>query len=397
MPSLLTRTLAPHGTHELAALVSAILTHPERPAPERLTWHAPGPTGLGTSGLLTHRPTVPHQGKGATDDIVRDAPAARPITNGKAPALYCPPAVRDDPALGDLVNERLIEWAEGIGIYPGRTDMLRKANFGRLMMLGHPETDDPDRLLAAAKCGLSEWSVDDHIVDAEVEEARHEVLGQRLAICHSTIDQAHLPRRYAPQLEAHIQQDPVAKALRSALDGLAPYASWNQVRRLRHELAIMFVAYGQEGMWHTTGHRPPVWEYLMHRHENSFIPCMVLVDAIAGYEVPQAEFADPAVRRAFTLAGTATVLMNDLYSMAKEDPGDFSLPMLIATEEGCSLEEAVQQSVAIHDELMHTFEAEASALALTGSPELRRFLAGTWAWVGGNREWHAGSARYQTD
>ena len=27
--------------------------------------------------------------------------------------------------------------------------------------------------------------------------------------------------------------------------------------------------------------------------------------------------------------------------------------------------------------------------------ELRRFFASTWAWVGGNREWHAGSARYR--
>ncbi|HEY9373366.1 family 2 encapsulin nanocompartment cargo protein terpene cyclase, partial [Streptomyces sp.] len=311
------------------------------------------------------------------------------------PELYCPPAVRDDPALGDAVNERLVEWAEEIGIYPGHLDKVRSANFGRLMMLGHPETDDPDRLLSAAKCGLSEWAVDDHIVDCEVEEPAHEVLGQRLAICHSVIDQAQLPLRYAPQLEEAVQQDPVARALRSALNSLSPYASTTQVRRLRHELAIMFVAYGQEGVWHTTGQRPPVWEYLMHRHENSFIPCMVLVDAMAGYEVPMAEFSDVRVRRAFNLAGTATVLMNDLYSMSKEDPTDYSLPMLIAAEEQCSMEEAVDRSVLIHDELMHTFEAEASVLSRTGSPELARFLAGTWAWVAGNREWHAGSARYR--
>ncbi|MFE6621632.1 hypothetical protein [Streptomyces sp. NPDC057740] len=42
---------------------------------------------------------------------------------------------------------------------------------------------------------------------------------------------------------------------------------------------------------------------------------------------------------------------------------------------------------------MHTFETEAVALALSGSPELRRLLAGTWAWLGGNREWHASSGR----
>ncbi|WP_418955398.1 family 2 encapsulin nanocompartment cargo protein terpene cyclase [Streptomyces tritici] len=397
--SLLSRMAALAATPEAAALLGAPLADPGRPAP--LPSPPSRPSGLGTSAAgLADRLRGPTRLPGPV-------PAARAAADGAAPGpgtppppgvpeLYCPPAVRDDVALGETVNERLVAWAEEIGIYPGHLDKVRSANFGRLMMLAHPETDDPDRLLAAAKCGLSEWAVDDHIVDGEVEEPAHEVLGQRLAICHSVIDQAQLPLAYAPQLEKAVQKDPVAKALRSALAGLTPYASTTQVRRLRHELAIMFVAYGQEGVWHTTGQRPPVWEYLMHRHENSFIPCMVLVDAMAGYEVPMAEFSDVRVRRAFNLAGTATVLMNDLYSMGKEDPTDYSLPMLIAAEERCSMEEAVDRSVLIHDELMHTFEAEASALSRTGSPELARFLAGTWAWVGGNREWHAGSARYRT-
>ncbi|WP_017601571.1 family 2 encapsulin nanocompartment cargo protein terpene cyclase [Nocardiopsis lucentensis] len=318
----------------------------------------------------------------------------RPRKGRQDLVLYCPPALRDDPALGEEVDRRLVAWAEEVGIYPGQLDKIRKAEFGRLMMLAHPETDDPDRLLAAAKCGLSEWSVDDHYVDGEVEEARPELLGQRLAIAHSVIDQANLPLRYAPQLERVVRDDPVCVALRSAINNLSTMATTSQVRRLRHELGIMFVAYNQEAVWQAQGQRPPVWEFLMHRHENSFVPCMVLIDAIAGYELPYGEFADPRVRRAFTLAGTATVIVNDLYSMAKEDPGDFSLPRLIATEEDCSLGEAVERTVQIHDELMHTFEAEASALAAAGSPELRRFLAGTWAWLGGSREWHSSSGRY---
>ncbi len=311
-----------------------------------------------------------------------------------APGLHCPPAVRDDPALGETVTAGLVEWAEEIGIYPGQLDKIRTADFGRLIMLAHPESDEPDRLLAAAKCALSEWAVDDHWVDGDAAEARHDLLGRRLAIAHSVVDQAHLPLVHAPRLEAVVRADPVMRALRDCLHNLGAYATTSQVRRLRHELAIMFVAYGQEGYWHTAGHTPPVWEFLMHRHENSFVPCMVLVDAVAGYEIPYGEFADPRVRRAFTMAGTASVIVNDLYSMGKEDPTDFSLPRLIAGEDGCSLEEAVERTVGIHNELMHTFEAEAAALCLTGSPELRRFLAGTWAWLGGNREWHAGSARY---
>ncbi|MCZ0991883.1 family 2 encapsulin nanocompartment cargo protein terpene cyclase [Streptomyces noursei] len=370
-----------HGYRTLSTLGQRAAVLPSVPS---------SPTGGSYTTHITHvqRPFGERQGDAGCEQTTS--------VRQRQHTLYCPPAIRDDPVLGEEVNERLVAWAEEVGIYPGHLDMVRSANFGRLMMLAHPETDDPDRLLAAAKCGLSEWAVDDHIVDGEVETPRHGLIGQRLALCHSVIDQAQLPVRYAPSLEKAVRHDPVARALRSALTNLHNHATTTQVRRLRHELAIMFVAFNQEGVWHTQQQVPPVWEYLMHRHEISFIPCMVLIDAIAGYEIPMAEFSHPQVRRAFNLAGTATVLVNDLYSMGKEDATDYSLPMLIAREENCSLEEAVDRSVEIHDELMHTFEAEAAVLAATGSPELRRFLAGTWAWAGGNREWHASSARYHT-
>jgi len=382
--SLLSRILAPAAGEELTGLVAAVLARSDAPAAPAGTSErgtaAPalarrlpsGPTGLGTS-------------------------AARPSRRGKDPAvpeLYCPPAVRDDRALGEYVNERLMEWAEEIGIYPGQLDKVRAADFGRLIMLAHPDCDDPERLLAAAKCALAEWSVDDHYADGDAAEARPEILGQRLALAYSAIDQAHLPTRYAPQLEQAVRADPVMVALRSGMDALAEIATTTQVRRLRDQLAIMFVAYNHENVWRTARRRPPVWEFLTHRHENSFLPCILVTDTVGGYEVPQAEFAGPRVRRAVTIAGSASVIVNDLYSMGKEDPADFSLPRLIAAEDRCSMGEAVQRSVEIHDELMHTFEAEAAALAAAGSPPLRRFLLGVWNWLGGSREWHSGTARY---
>ncbi|MDE3723553.1 family 2 encapsulin nanocompartment cargo protein terpene cyclase [Nocardiopsis sp. N85] len=394
--SSLSRMFAAPAAPETAALVDALLRDPRRPGPAELPMPGRGPApngaGTGTPSLPVHPPgPLPSSGSVGTEV------AGSRVAGGGAdpvPVLYCPPAVRDDPALGDEVDDRLVAWAEEVGVYPGQLDRVRAAGFGRLIMLAHPETDDPDRLLAAAKCALAEWSVDDHYVDGEVEEARHDLLGQRLAIAHSVIDQAHLPRRYAPELERVVRADPVAVALRSSIENLGRYATWQQVRRLRHELAIMFVAYNQEGVWYTTGQRPPVWEFLMHRHENSFVPCMALIDPVAGYELPAEQFGRPEVRRVFTLAGSASVIVNDLYSMGKEDVDDFSLPRLIETEDGCSPREAMERTVAIHDELMHVFEAEAAALAATGPPELGRFLWGLWAWMGGSREWHASTARY---
>ncbi|AZM47008.1 Camphene synthase [Streptomyces sp. WAC 06738] len=313
----------------------------------------------------------------------------------RIPPLYCPDALRNDPALGDEVNERLVAWAEEIGIFTGRIERLRSHQFGRLFMLAHPDCDDPDRLLAAAKCGLSEWSVDDHWVD-EGEDPDPALLGERMALAHAVIDPVRLPARYMPQFEETVQREPVLRAFRSALAHLSRYASPTQVARLRHELAVMFVGYGQEAEWRSSARTPAVWEYLLHRYENAFFPCMVLVDPVSGYELPPDEFADARVRRTYLYAGTASVLLNDLYSMGKEDPTDTNLPNLIAAEEGCTLQEAVDRTALIHDELMHTYEMEAAALTAAGSPQLGRFLAGVWAWMGGCKEWHATSARYQT-
>jgi 2-methylisoborneol synthase len=341
-----------------------------------------GPTGPGSSARA-----IPAAASAVQTE------AAPSTDGGTGPELYCPPAVRDDRALGELVNEQLVEWAEEVGIYPGQLEKVRTANFGRLIMLTHPGSDDPDRLLAAAKCVLAEWATDDHFLDDESFGADAAVIGSRLGIAYAAVDPADLPSRYVPHLEQALSEEPVAVAYRTAFEHLARYATPTQVARLHHELAVMFLAYNHEADWRRSGRIPPVWEYLVHRHENSFLPPMVLVDPVAGYELPAHEFADRRVRRVFCLAGTASVILNDLYSMSKETDTDFDLPKVIAAEEQCSEKEAIERAVEIHNELMHTFEAEAGLLSLA-SPTLRRFLTDIWAWLGGSREWHSTSGRY---
>jgi 2-methylisoborneol synthase len=425
--STLSRMLRAEVPGELSDLVMAVLTNldpaapqnlgdtpaadppapanpPDLPSPERFAF---GPTGLGTAAA---RAFVAPDGDGTSPEgavraLSRNRLGGRDVTalvvvveeppgDDSVPALFCPGAVRDDPALGEQVNEELIEWAEQVGIYPGRLDRLRATNFGRLMMLTHPATDDPDRLLAAAKCVLAEWATDDHFLDEEAMGADADLIGSRLGIAYAAVDPADLPTGYAAQLDQALSDEPVTVAYRTAFDHLARYASPTQVARLHHELAVMFMAYNHEATWRRTGRTPPVWEYLTHRHENSFLPPMVLVDPVAGYEVPAFEFADRRVRRVFSLAGTASVILNDLYSMATESDTDFDLPKLIAHEEGCSQHEAIRRTVLIHNELMHTFVAEATVLAGAGTLALRRFLTDIWAWLGGSREWHSTTARY---
>lgn len=343
-----------------------------------------GPTGLGTSSLRFHREPDP-------EPDAADEPEEAPSLY--VPPLYCPDAVRDDVALGEEVNERLVAWAGEIGIFQGRLERLRSHNFGRLFMLAHPGCDDADRLLIAARCGLSEWSVDDHWVD-EGEDTDPHLLAPRLAMAQAVVDPVRLPPAYMGHFEKVVQDEPVLRAFRSAFGYLDTIATPTQVARLRRELAMMFVGYGQEAEWRASDRRPAVWEYLLHRYENAFYPCMALIDSVDGYELPAHEAADARVRRVYLYAGVANVLLNDLYSMHKEDPTDTNLPTVIAAEENCSLQEAIYRAAAIHDEMMHTVEAESALLAELGSAELARYVKGVWNWMGGSKEWHATSPRY---
>lgn len=331
--------------------------------------------GLGTSAARAFRPQRPPE---AADE----------------PRLFCPGPLRDDVALGERVNDGVVRWAEEVGIYPGRLDTLRAANFGRYMMLAHPVTSDPDRLLAATKCLVAEWAADDYYVDEVSLGADPMVVGSRLANLYSVVDPAQLTRRYAAQLEDHHRLQPISVAFRSAMEHLARYATVTQMARFQHQMAILFLAWTQEADWHANRRTPPVWEYLVQRHLNSYLPPMILVDVMGGYELPPDEFFRSEVRAAFTTAGNAAVLINDLYSGKNESETDQNLPNVLVAEDRITHRQAVLRTVEIHNELMDTFMTAAASLSATGSPELRRFLADTWAYLGGSREWHATSGRY---
>jgi 2-methylisoborneol synthase len=413
---------APSDVDDLSALAAAVLADTANAPPADLSRLVGGAdprraastvhrfaTGLGTSALRFPPPAageVPALGGGTTGRVLGTPAglgtsalrvAASPVPSGdddSMPELFCPGPVRDDPALGKEVDERLLEWAEEVGIYPGNLDRLRAAGFGRLIMLAHPGTDDPDRLLAAAKCVVAEWAADDYYVDEVELGADPRIVGSRLAKLHAVVDPAQLPAKYAPQLDGYRDAEPIATAFRSAMEHLARYTSAAQMGRFQHQMAILYVAWNQEADWHSNGRVPPVWEYLVQRHLNSYLPPMILIDVVSGYELSAHEFYHPRVRRAITLAGDANVLINDLHSGANESDTDFNLPSVLVAEEGLTRREAIKRTVEIHNELMHEFVAEAAALSAAGSPALRRFLAETWAWMGGSREWHATTRRY---
>jgi len=316
------------------------------------------------------------------------------------PVLDCSSAVRINEQLGQRVNDLLTPWVDETGIFPGHSEKIRAADCGRFAMLCHPDTDDPQRLLLPAKCLAAMIAVDDHYCDDGQLGAIPQLVASRLSIAMAAIEPALLNTPYAVQLEEALAQDRVLRALRGYMKHLASCATAAQVARERHELAALFVAMSAEAAWRINHAVPAVWEYLAHRQINSFLPLVALIDIVGGYEIDANLYASVAVRRATTLASSAATLANDIYSAAVEaraEIGDFNLCGLLAATQRCSPQEAMDQAVSIHDDLMRAYKAQELLLLRNAPPLLKRYLAGLHAWVAGCREWHEKSARYRIE
>ncbi|WP_438296363.1 terpene synthase family protein [Streptomyces sp. HUAS TT7] len=159
----------------------------------------------------------------------------------------------------------------------------------------------------------------------------------------------------------------------------------------------MFAALAQEATWRATRYQPQVWEYLMNRQANSFLPCMTAVDTLGGYRLPAEVWAHPDVHDAVGTASLAASIANDIYSADTEATGahgDFNLPRAITAEQPCTPQEALRISADLHNELMHRFRQQCDDLAHRGGSELHRFLDGVLDWCAGSLAWHRTAPRY---
>jgi 2-methylisoborneol synthase len=367
------------------------------------TWALPrGPSGLGTAaarlaGLLQ---------AARAGDLDPPAPAPsgdpayawRPWGDGSHSPLYCPVTERVDEALADAVDERLAGWAAECGFDDDEVRKIRKTRFGRLVMLAHPDCDDPDRLLVGAKLNAAWWAADDYYADDSSMGAVPEQLPPRLVLAMAAMDPLPPAGEFTPPLERAIQDERVLVALRSGIESMGTYAAPEQVQRTCYATFAMFVSWCAYAAWRHTGEYPAAWKYLAARQHDSFYTSMTLVDVIGGYHLPADLFHEPRVRRAAFQAGTAVVLVNDLYSVAK-DLEDAKPPcnmvLQVAADRKCSIPEATEVVVAVHNEFVRDFEANARALQAVPSPELQRFTRGLRGWMGGAFEWHDSNPRYK--
>ncbi|HKN51375.1 MAG TPA: family 2 encapsulin nanocompartment cargo protein terpene cyclase [Amycolatopsis sp.] len=347
-----------------------------------------GPSGIGTSAARIFTRFARDPGY-----------AEMPWGDGTASPLYCPVVERVNDPLAEEVNRRLVVWAEECGFTGEGLDQITGAGFGRLAMLTHPDTDDPDALLVAAQLNAAWWAADDYYADDSALGATPTELPPRLALVMAAMDPVAPVGELSDPLDEALRGDPILVGLHSGIAHLGRHGSPVQVQRVCYATFAMFVSWDAYAAWRHTGAYPPAWEYLAARQHDSFYTSMTLVDAVGGYELPAALYYDPRVRRLMMQAGTASVLVNDLHSVAKDAADEnpvCNIVLQIAADKGCSIEEATEETVQLHNDLVRDFEAGHRKLAAVPSVELQRFLRGVRAWMGGGFEWHATNPRYRS-
>jgi 2-methylisoborneol synthase len=350
-----------------------------------------GPSGLGTSAARVAALFTPSGEAGP-------AYAERRWGDGTASPLYVPAVERVDEPLAAEVDRRLVAWAADCGFAGEGLEQIGKAGFGRLVMLAHPDSADPDLLLIAAQLNAVWWAADDYYADDSALGASPTELPPRLALAMAAMDPVAPAGEFTDQLEEALRADPILVGLRSAIAHLGRHGTPVQVQRVCYSTFAMFVSWDAYAAWRYTGAYPPAWEYLAARQHDSFYTSMTLVDPVGAYELPAGLYYDPRVRQAMMRAGTACVLVNDLYSVtndaADENPV-CNMVLQIAADRGCSLAEAAEVTVELHNRLVREFEAGHRELLAVPSPELHRFLKGLRGWMAGGFEWHATNPRYR--
>ena len=337
-----------------------------------------GPTGIGTS--TTNIAALMNRRDQESDTELRH----------RAP-------YRDNVSLGEELNEKLLAWAESIGLYEGHLDYLRKCNFGRYVMLTYAFSEDRERLFMAGQAMLALFGLDDYFVDDKRAGSTLDMVGRNLSLCMSALDEPYFTPKYNEDTNKGLSAHPVHIAIKQYIAKTAQFATPQQVARVRHEDMCLFVAMCQESSWRINKMVAPVWEYLGGRQMNGFTPCLTMIDIVDGYELPHNIYSMPEVRKVVKIAGLICVMVNDLVSTEKEEEAgvhQFGIREAIQKEENCTFGEAHRLGVRFHNDLLRIFEDESSKLMVYATPELRKYLIGLEAWIAGSHLWHTTSKRY---
>lgn len=171
-----------------------------------------------------------------------------------------------------------------------------------------------------------------------------------------------------------------------------------QLLRMSASLADYALGATADSVYIHTRRIPSLAQYREIRKRTAFLHgfYFLLIEIIAGYELPPTTVIDPCFRALDFAAQDIASIANDIRSCLRERQADLgtNLPTALARHHGYSLQEAVDHAAELHRQRTTDFETQAAKLLTRNDQNLRHYTQALRTFVQGLQDWYRETSRY---
>lgn len=310
-----------------------------------------------------------------------------PVVN--IPPPYCPIPAAVHPRV-DEIGRRTIDWMATFDTYTDETRKYRSIGNRASEWAGRLAPDSTDDGLQI----FSDWvcfgfAFDDLYCDMGPTSTRpHEFIGVVLRMLHR-LDNPEVPV---------LDDNPCAEALRDLSRRVRARSPAPLVRRWAdgHRGWLLGSTAGVAGRAASSMHDDIPLNLVLRSWDGAMRICHSLIEIAEGTDLPDHRREDPRIRAVTEATFVLVMLVNDLFSYRSDMNYDAAGTNTVElhTRQGLTREQALEQTVRLHDRIMVLFLALNDRIGAGGDEQLRRYLGQLRHFVRGNLDWSRTVPRY---
>lgn len=268
------------------------------------------------------------------------------------PALYCPFPIAIHPSVNEI-EEHTNQWVLDFNLLDNYETFIhfRESKFGHFIARSFPSADFM-KISAWSDLNALLFIVDDQIDAQDIIKDKQSFFG----LMHTFIDVLKNRRKCTIEKDGNVL---------AALSDFWQRITFLTEERWQNKFIKSIKDMFEGGYWQfehlLLGKKPQLEEYMKVRQY--FGAAHLSTDAlegIAGIDLPQYVYDDPAVHRLTEIARNTICFSNDLFSFGKEtmemnNGAVFNLVMIVKERYDLTIEQAIGKTADIHDELIKEF------------------------------------------
>lgn len=291
----------------------------------------------------------------------------------------------------DAAEQSTVDWLVARGLLTAPEDMerFRRSRMAEVVARQFPDTEIW-RLELLSKWYVALFTFDDQVCD---EALMGKDPGALVRILPAFLRSLEEP------LSATPPDNRFGRSLAEIWQELARCTTPGQYMRFADAVRAYFLGIVWEAAHRQADTVPSVPDYIMLRSFScATLTITALLDWIGGYVVPGDDLAHPDVRKLQMLTAHVNAWCNDICSLGRETAAQtralHSLPIVIAHEKGCSLDQGLAESAEAHNAALRTYVELEASVRTWASPALSRYLDDLRNAVRGFYDWGITTVRY---